>query len=173
MVNSKRLAVVSASLFLFANLSACIMMPLMMGPMLYKKTKKTANPDVSVVVNELIEESIDALIVNRGSYEYILIGKTEIRDGIIPAQKLRMMILQALRSKNVVQVYDRDNSLVNIELERFPAESKRDTELAMLNVQLSHASGQIWLAQQLIDIPTKQHYWSGLFSKSMSGASQR
>jgi hypothetical protein len=172
MANLKRLAVVSVIIFSFANLNGCIMMPFMMGPMLYKETKKTAKPDVNGALKELVQESVDALIVNRGSYERILIGKTEIRDGLIPAQKLRMMILQALRSKNVVKVYDRDDHLIDTELERLPSESKRDTELAMLNVQLSHASGQIWLAQQLVDIPTKQHYWSGLLSKPISGTSQ-
>lgn len=115
------------------NLVSCAMMPLMMGPMLYKSTKKTVKPDVNGVLKELVQESIDALIANRGSYEYILIGKTEAKDGLIPAQKLRTTILQTLRSQNVIQVYDRDDHLVKPELERLPSESKRDTGLAMLS----------------------------------------
>jgi hypothetical protein len=173
MTNLERLAVVIVMILLFANLNACIMMPLMMGPVLYEETKKTAKTDVNGVLNELVQGSVDALIVNRGPYKRILIGKTESRDGLIPAQKLRMTILQTLRSKNVVQVYNRDDHAIDTELERLPSESKRDARLAMLNVQLSHASGQIWLAQQLVDLPTKQNYWSAIFSKSVSRTSKR
>jgi hypothetical protein len=167
MISLQRLATACTMVFIMLNLVSCAMMPLMMGPMLYKRSKNTESSNVNGSVNQLVQESAGALIDNRGPYKQILMGKTEVSDNIIPARKLRLTILQTIRKKDVVQVVDQKHLMTNTVWKGLYATSEHDNTLAVLNVQLYYSAGQVWLSQQLVDKRSNQVFWSGIFSRPM------
>lgn len=141
------------------------MMPFTMGSMLFKGNRNTENPDVIAAVNKLVKKSAGALMDNRGPYEQILLGKTETDSKSIPPRKLRSMILKTLRSENVIQVFDQDESTLDAAERNFASEPAHNEVMAVLNVQLYYTAGRMLLSQQLVDMSSHKVYWSELFAE--------
>ena len=160
---SKKIVITTSIFLLMPYMSSCIMMPFTMGSMLFKENQDTENPDVISAVNKLVQKSADALMDNRGPYEQILLGKTETDGKSIPPRKLRSMILKALRSENVIQVFDGDERTLNAAERNFASEPTHNEVMAVLNVQLYYTKGRMLLTQQLVDLRSHKVYWSELF----------
>ncbi len=163
----KRFAALSLILFFMLNLSACIMMPFMMPFMMGTEPTKNQNnavdPKVNEALNELVQESVNALVANRGPYERILMGEVKVYGDLMPVKKLRKIMLETLHSKSLLQVVEQDERVASAQWDPESPEPEYQRAAAVLNAQFYHASGQLWLSLQLVAVPSNRIFWSGSY----------
>jgi hypothetical protein len=164
----KHLKLSSFILYFLLNLSGCFMMFFPVIPMMNNTTDANVDSEAESILDELIQDSVNDLVENRGSYEQILLGESKVVGNFICSEKFRLSILAALRKSNERQFLAHDGRApINaVDIESSKSEVGRD--IAVLNTQIYQSGGKIWLAQQLVDLRSNQIFWSGINSRLMS-----
>ena len=146
-------------------LNGCFMMFLPAMPMINNSNEKDIDPKSGAVVRELIEESVNDLVNNRGQYDLILLGEVEVVENFITVEKLRLSLLETLRSRNEIQVLTRDDSKRRLPENFASIQSSSQRPAAVLDVQLYEVQGEILLAMQLADLRSNQIVWSEVHAR--------
>lgn len=154
--------------FFMITLSACFMMPLMVGALYDSDTNDNGDPKVNAAAHELIEESIGALDGERGLFDRILMGEIKVSEDLISAVKFRQILLETLRAKNIWQVIEQDDRADSaLSSQKWPISDTQEV-LTVLNIQFYKTGDSIWLTQQLVDMRTNRILWSGIYARPLS-----
>lgn len=145
MASLRRMLILLFLSFIMIILSACFMMPLMVGGVYNSITKNKGDPKVKAAVSELLEESVDALDGERGLSERVLIGEIKVNGDLISVGKFRQILLETLRRKSKWQVIEQDDRADSAL--RAPGWSKAEyrERLTVLNTQyIRQEAGSDW-----------------------------
>jgi hypothetical protein len=158
--------------FFLTTLSACFMMPLMVGAMYDSAKNNKVDPKVNAAVSDLIEESVDALDGERGLFDRILIGEIKVKDNLISAGKFRKTLLETLRARNMGLVLEQDDRADSTSgTQEWPLPETQKV-LTVLNTQLYQTGDRFLLAQQLVNIRTNRIIWSGIYAWPQPNSTQ-
>jgi hypothetical protein len=146
------------------TLSACFMMPLMVGAIYNSAMNDREDAKIKAAVSELIEESVGALGDERGIFDRIFIGEITISDELISVRKFRQILLETVPTNNMSQVLEPDD--------RADSALGSQKVLTVLNIQFYQTGDRIWLAQQLVDMQTNRILWSGIHGRPLFNSTQ-
>jgi hypothetical protein len=164
----KHLTLSSFILFFLLNLSGCFMMFFPVIPMMNNTADTNVDPEADSIMDELIQDSVNDLVENCGSYEQILLGESKVVGNFISSEKFRLSMLAALRKSSERQLLAHDGRTPINAVDLEPSMSEAGRDIAVLNTQIYQSGGKIWLALQLVDLRSNQIFWSGINSKLMS-----
>ncbi len=165
----KRILQIFSTLLLLLILYGCpIMMPFMMGPML-AKDRKSDDPKVEAVVQDLIREGVDALAANRGTYDTIWLDNAKVTGKFFQEGRFRTLLLKALSSAGEWKVVDGEKSSHQAPGDEHPG-NKSGSISAFLNAELYQAEDMFHLGLEMGDSPTKQVLWTKTFSRPVPGS---
>ena len=144
------------------------------GMSMINDTSETeSDPNMKTAIVELIQNSAKELVYNRGHYEEILLGEVKVVGNFISADKARILLLKTLREKNEFHILTRDESPTGSQKMADTENSSPPMARAVLNVQFYNSEGQIWQAQQLVDMRLNLLLWSGIHSIAIPSSVQR
>lgn len=169
MISFKRLALTASLIAFLFYLSGClVMMPLMMGGMFKGDADKSIKPEANETMFKLMNESVAALAANRGTYEQILLRKTEINKDYISTERFQQSLVDIMRLTNGWKIVDQGTIWASNSEDTGNFAAKSDRTLAVLDTQLYKSGGKLWLAMQLLDARSAELCWSGIYSEPLT-----
>jgi hypothetical protein len=154
-------------------LSGCFMMFLPAMPMINDTSEMESDPEVSIAIIELIQKSTNELVDNRDRYGQILLGEVKVVGSFISTDKIRMLLLKTLREKKELHILTQDDLSPDTQIITDFENSSSPENMAVLDTQFYNNEGQIWQAQQLVDMRLNLLIWSGIHSIPMPNSEQR
>lgn len=146
--------------------TGCIMMFLPAMSKMHNTFDQTDEEKLILAMDDLVNDSIEALKRNPTSYHKILLEKVEIAGDILPPEKFRVSIKESLHMNGLMVINQLEDG--NIDSGKGKITSSNEERVAILIAHLYKIDNELWMTLQLLDTNSRNILWTSMRSKSLT-----